>query len=178
MSSRVNLESLLKNNASINCVEIYLCSDKSVVDEAGIISIVANHQPITAFGAGHETTLTNYYYKDMCYTYDMTNDGQRVTKRTLFYDAKLNNGIFVVCLNEDTLPSHRFPCVRDISHMNVITRTAYRVNNRMYIHHDIINDEGITTDCFYLKYNHAPQVDLKQMQNDTDRALNVLLKKQ
>jgi len=162
-----------------------VCSDKREFRDAnkdrdagsGTISVVANYQPITAFGAGYETHLTNYYFKDIVYTYDMTNDGQRVTKRTFVKDEKHTQGLYVLCLDEDTLPSHRFPCVRDLSHKNTITRRSYRINNRVYLNHDIVHEDESVTDALYFKYNHAPKVDVKQIQNDIDRALCVLMKK-
>jgi hypothetical protein len=183
MSKIINIESLV-SLPLVNCVEIYVCADKSAKEEdanrdmgSGVLSLVANHQPITAFGAGYETTLTNYYYKDMCYTYDMTNDGQRVTTRTFVKDEKHRSGIYVLCLNEETLPSHRFPCVQDMSNKTSIQRRSYRINNRVYLNHDVVYEDDSITDSLYFKYNHAPQVDLKQIQNDIDRALCVLLKK-
>jgi hypothetical protein len=54
----------------------------------------------------------------------------------------------------------------------------------MYVTHECMTEnakegtgeDNLTTMCLYVRYNHAPQVDLKQMQNDLDKVLKLLHK--
>jgi hypothetical protein len=73
----------------VNCVEIYLSkhigqnTDTSVVD----ISTDAETKSLLGkFGKGSFNKFKNYYHKDYQYSYDLSNDAQRVTKKIHTYD--------------------------------------------------------------------------------------------
>lgn len=190
----VRLESLLGQKT--NCVEIYLLDKKRSHDSGGDIDVHAINVENTTctnlvvFGQGSTTNYINYAYRELVYTYDMSNDAQRVTKRSLATDDFIPYGnnpqsMYVMCLEEDTLPSHRYPCVNKTSHKTYLTRTSYRINNRMFIYKDVTRegdgdedeDTSTATTCIYVRYNHAPQVDIAQMQGDLNRVLRMLHKK-
>lgn len=179
----------------VNTVEIYIRARNSNSSDNGLCIPIDGipKAKIITFGGGYETKLANYFYKDLCYSYDLANDAQRVIKRNVLQDINQGDNIstrkntmacYVLCINEDTLPSHRFPCVREVSHTNVVNRTSYRINNRMYVIHESEcteedekeKDKHYENQLLYVRYNHAPQVDLKQMQNDLDKVLKLLHK--
>jgi hypothetical protein len=68
-----------------------------------------------------------------------------------------------------------YPCVIEQSHKTQIIRSSYRINNRTYIIHDV--DMNTKDECVYIRYTHAPQVDLKKYEIDFQKAYYTLIKK-
>lgn len=183
----------------VNCVEIYLCPNlpSNATPDENVIPVKLGDlntkiRLSRGLGAGSKTSFLNYHYRDMCYTYDRTSDAQRVTQRTYCNDhdthiirKSTSVRLYAICFKEDTLPTHRFPCTRELAHKSMVTRTSYRVNNRLFLHHETVEDmneqnEGIDncagseSEYMYLRYNHAPQVDLVKTQQDIDHVLNTM----
>lgn len=121
------------------------------------------------FANGHRMKLKEYHHRDMCYTYDLDNDGQRVVRKMLLMDEGYQN-VYIAAYEEDVLPAHRFPCVQEITSESQYERVSYRINNRTFLYHDI--EDG--WEYVYIRYQHAPNVDTKQMQSDISRALKKL----
>jgi len=181
-----------KQSNNVNCIEIYIC--RSFISgenatKAIIIPVDANlTSPILGLGTGTQTKIESYWYRDMSYTYDTANDAQRVTKRSFYNDHIIQHQhgmhcMYVVVLNEDTLPSHMFPCVNEITNNNTTYRTSYRINNRMFLYHDVVgeyatgsNEKKVinTSEYLYLRYKHSQQVDLIKIQADIDRVIRIL----
>jgi len=184
----IDIASFIKHNdKEINCVEIYICKSFSP-SEDGIIPVAAQQlqkYKIHGFGSGFQSTTTSYHHRDMCYTYDMANDGQKVTRRILINDDITNTGLhslYTVCMKEETLPSHMFPCTNEVSHKNTTKRISYRINNRTFLCHDTVQDQQDQQEkdkeyvYLYIRYNHSPQVDLDKIQYDIDNSIRSLLK--
>jgi len=172
----------------VNCVEVYICQNKqketsqplatdslsSIIDVswntahdlAKILKGYANYK--------NTTEVAEFYYRHLCYTYDRANDGQRVTHKKFIKDMITDN-CYAVSYDEEVLPSHMYPCVTEQSHKTQIKRTSYRVNNRMYIVHDV--DMNTKNETLYIRYTHAPQVDLKKYELDFQKAYYTLIKK-
>lgn len=157
-------------SSSCNQVEIYVCPQAVHHESANSIS-VGWTKPLpslpTAFGNGTHQDLKEYHYRDMTYVYDIANDGQRVYRKLAQKEHSRDN-LYGVSYIEDTIPSHRFPCTTDITHECNMTRTTYRINNRMFFVHDI-DDTGMH--YYYVRYQHSPNVDVKKMQQDLNRTL-------
>mgnify|MGYP003346781732 CR=1 FL=1 len=66
--------------------------------------------------------------------------------------------------------------IMEQSNKKLLQRNTYRINNRMFIIHDIELDTK--EEYVYIRYNHSPQVDLKKNEIDFQRAYNALTKKQ
>ena len=81
-----------------------------------------------------------------------------------------NGDLYAVCLDEDVLPSHRFPCTQEIVKEGSVTRSSMRINNRMFLMHYIEDGHHYV----YVRYQHASNVDIKKMQEDLDKTLNRL----
>ena len=177
----IQLEAFLKNT-DINSIEVFITNAvKSDPHTHMQVCDVSNSKildsTLKCFGSGHEAVFTNYFFKNMCYVYDMANDGQRVVKRSFVKDNIYTYSSFnlvALGIKEDTLLSHRFPCGNDIAHKNKITRTSYRINNRMFLCRE--KEDGSQNDYVYIRYNHSPQVDLKKMQADLERVIRTYCK--
>jgi hypothetical protein len=184
----INLESCIVDG--VNCVEVYICtvpppkkseSAKPVLAESlttidiswnpsfDLSKILKNYMNFK-----NTTEVVEYYHRDLCYTYDRANDGQRVSRKKFKKDIS-NDFSYAVGYNEEILPSHLYPCVDEKTYSTRIQRNSYRVNNRMYIIHDV----ELTTkiESMYIRYNHSNQVDLKKIEIDFQRAYNTLTKR-
>lgn len=189
---KVDIASIInKQGSDVNCIDIYICRNFSGGDNATVIPVHANlTSPILGLGTGTQSKIESYWYRDMCYTYDIANDAQRVTRRLVHNDHIIQHGmhcLYVIVLNEETLPSHMFPCVNEITNNNTTSRTSYRINNRMFLYHDVVgeyatepthdsNEKKVinTSEYLYLRYKHSQQVDLIKIQADIDRVIRIL----
>ena len=196
MNTLINVDAWTSNKDT-NCIEVYLSKHIGLHPESHIINISTDPETktlLSKFGKGTFTKLKNYYHKDYQYSYDLSNDAQKVTKRFHLQDWNPHARIYVVSYNENVLASHMFPTTSEITHVNIIERTTYRINNRLFIYNDkvygetelLINDLDSSNDStnstnltyneyIYLRYNHSPQVDLKQIQLDIERVVRQLI---
>lgn len=150
-----------------NYVEIHFCPDRVALDTNNVIK-VGWDQPAKLNNRLTNATkqeIKEYFHRDLVYLYDLQNDGQRVYRK-LPQKEYANGNLYAIAYIEEVLPSHRFPCTDEIAHEHVINRTSYRINNRMYFVHDV--DES-SKHTYYIRYNHADNVDLKKMQLDLDK---------
>ena len=132
------------------------------------------------FGNGSVQKFTEFHHRDLTYIYDLANDGQRAYRRVTLQDQLLERA-YVVALQEENVPPHKFPCVQEIQATTTTTRTVYRINNRMYVLHDRVEHSNNTVPApapmsqyIYIRYQHAPNVDLTKMQTDLQRTLGIL----
>lgn len=159
----------------IQLVEIYICNSQVFIENK-MLEIGWNKDKlnpiITRINNGRDQGQVNkireYHHRDLCYVYDHENDMQKVYRKTLQKEGCYRN-MYISSYIEEILPSHRFPCVDEISYETDIVRTSYRVNNRIHVCYD--EDINENTHYLYIKYQHAPNVDLKQMQTDLDKIL-------
>jgi len=133
------------------------------------------------FGNGTSQRYREYTHRDVTYSYDLANDAQRAYQRATAQDHLMDRA-YVLALHEEPVPPHRFPCVKEIQESTDVTRTTYRINNRMYVTHDTVAPaEGAAgrapaapAEYVYVRYNHAANVDLARMQQDLQRTLGIL----
>jgi len=185
MNTLIQLETWIKPEGT-NCVEIHLSKHIGQHPEANVVNITTDEETkklLAKFGNGSFTKFKNYYYKDYNYSYDLSNDAQRVTKKIHTYDSNPHSRIYVVGYNENVLASHRFPTTSEISNVNIVERTSFRINNRLFIYNDKVygendkenTDPDLYSEYIYARYNHSPQVDLKHMQTDIERIVRQLI---
>ena len=162
----MDIASIINDDTQV--LEIYVCPTKACLDGDDPIRVGWDHiSAIQTLGQGHTTSMRVYFHRDMCYTYDKENDGQRVIARRLCNEALLSDNLYVMSLEEDVLPSHRFPTTDEIAYETDLTRTTYRINNRINVVHD---KEGVHQ-YMYLRYTHAPNVDTKKTVEDLEKAI-------
>ena len=200
MNTLIHLEEWVKPEGT-NCVEIHLSKHIGINKNINVVDITTDEETkglLAKFGNGSFSKFKNYYYKDYQYSYDLSNDAQRVTKRIHTYDNNPHARIYIVGYNENVLASHRFPTTNDISNTNIIERTSFRINNRLFIYNDKVYGENTNenkvrsidsldpdpypdpnldtyNEYIYARYNHSPQVDLKHMQTDIERIVRQLI---
>lgn len=169
----VDLASLASKHDT-NLVEIYLLppgvqasADDHVVD-------VAWTRPFAGplFGNGTTQNMKNYHHRDMTYTYDLGNDGQRAVRKLAQHEA-FERRLYAIAFMEETVPPHRFPSTRDMTFVEELKRSCYRINNRLFFVHDE-DTEG--RHYYYFRYQHAENVDLQKVQADLDRAVRKVMK--
>jgi len=166
------LEMELSNYVSddANTIEIYICPGQiSHTSQEVQVGWKKPFKWIQNMGQGQKSKMREYHHRDMTYSYEVESDLQRVVRRTFVKDGSVKQ-MYIVAIKEDVLPTHRFPCTNDIVHENDIERVVYRVNNRMFVYHD---KEGVW-EYVYVRYQHAANVDMKQMQSDLQRTLKRL----
>ena len=179
MNTLIHLEDWISYEGT-NTIEIYLSKHIGQPKETHAVNITTDpetKQLLSKFGNGSFTKMKNYYHKDYVYTYDLSTDAQRIIKRTYVMDANPHARIYVVSFNENVLASHRFPTTDEINNSNIIERTTYRINNRLFVYNDKVytNDLDSYDEYIYIHYNHSPQVDIKHMQLDIERVVRQLI---
>lgn len=170
---------------SVNVVDIYICprGAQNNGDWASQIGWATPSSNIPSFGGGKGSLqhFIEYFHRELCYVYDTANDGQRVLKRTVL--ASQQHRPFVAyAYQEDQLPSHKYPCVSELTHKQEIQRTTFRINNRLSFIIDIEcpsdsssaneNSDRESYTYYYIRYQHAHNVDTKKIEEDVKYALN------
>lgn len=115
------------------------------------------------------TQHVEYIHRDLVYSYDLANDAQKVYRRSIVEEL-LAGKYHGIVYAEETLPTHRFPCVPEVTHRREIIRWSWRINNRMYL----VLDREEAIDVLYVRYNTASNADLDVMKKDLDKILNRL----
>lgn len=152
-----------------NVVEFYSCpryfgdtSEEHIIDTRW-------PKPAEFFSFESPQEEVQYYHRDMCYVFDVANDAQRCIRRTLTRDAFYKN-LYIVAMHEESVPSHRFPSTQDISATVKITRYTQKINNRMvWIYEKSEDEDGSWVS--YVRYQHAPNVEMNKMQDDLEKTL-------
>lgn len=108
-----------------------------------------------------------YNHRDLTLSYDLENDAQRVIRKSLQKSCAISQW-WAASFEEDVLPIHRFPSTQEITKEGHLTRTSFRINNRLFLYIDKEDD----WEYLYIRYQHAPNVDLSKMQNDLDRLMD------
>jgi len=176
----ITLESCIIDD--VNCVEVHICHippknnstecKSSIIDVSWNTSLDVSKILKNYLNFKNSTELVEYYHRDLCYTYDLANDGQRVTRKKIIKDT-YGDASYAISFNEEVLPSHSYPCVKEQSNKTKIKRDTYRINNRLYIIHDthLFSQE----EYMYIRYNHSTNVDLKKNEADFQRAYKALI---
>lgn len=151
-----------------NVVEFYSCpaylenaSQQHTID-------LSWPQPAEFFPLQNPQDEIQYYHRDMCYTFDVSTDTQRSFRRILRDDMYYRN-FYVAAFHEDQVPSHRFPSTQDITATVRLVRYTQKVHARLsWIYEQ--NEQGGWIS--YVRYQHAPQVDLDTVQRELERTLS------
>lgn len=165
------LSDLIKDN--VNVIEAYFCPE-NVKDEK-ILSCgwdAIPNLPIHSFKNRVDYNIVEYNHRDIVYIYDTSNDSQKVIQRNCVFDKIIDN-VYIVALNEETLPTHRFPCTKDISHKEKFKKIYYKYNNRIFFH---IEEDEVKKYTLSLRYNHAYNVDLVKMSEDWKTIYTIIAK--
>lgn len=171
-NNTMELASLL--GESTNYLEVYICPQHIRHGDTHVVSVgwAATNNIGRGLGNASVQTFKEYHNKDLTYTYDLSNDCQRVSRKLAQSEHSTNN-VYAISFIEETLPSHRYPCTTDVMCDVKITRTVWRINNRMQFIHDMDDNKN---NYYYIRYYHSPNVDLRKMQQDFDKTWSYLKK--
>lgn len=164
--------SLLINNNS-NKVELYFCSEEISLDGSSFNCSWESlpRIPLNIFKGRIDQKTIEFCHRDLTYSYDMSNDSQRVYQNILVND-KVDGKLYIASFNEEVHPTHRFPCTSEINEKREIYKIIYKINNRMSFNIEKENERW----SLYLKYNHSSIVDMDSMNKDWNEKLSILLK--
>ena len=155
---------------SVNTIEWYVLPEAIPEQSEPLwIPIAYDKKKFPSIRFGNVQTLHEYRYKELLYQYDRSNDGQKTLFRQVFHEAlSQSRAVYRMMLQEDILPSHRFPCSKDIVLHQRFFRRTFKINNRLYFVEEESEEEPKTFH-YYLKYHHAPNVDLEKIQQDMNQ---------
>jgi hypothetical protein len=167
-----------------NVVEWYILPEKGD-PEALWVTIGYDRPQFPSIRFRNPMVLEEYRYKELLYSYDRSNDAQRtVFRQALVEQWGAAGRVYRLMLQEDILPSHRFPCSKDIQINERLVRRSFKINNRLALVEEQVeidsemkkNKEkggaGTFVYHYYLRYQHAPNVDLDKMQSDLNQFIS------
>lgn len=163
----MQLQDFIKDNTNI--LEIYFCPEK-IDPNASIFTCKWKDLPklpLHMFKHRNDQELIEYAHRGLVYQYDVATDSQKTIQRSWIHD-KIIDKQYIVSLQEETLPVHRFPCTQEINDKTKFHRISYKWTNRIYLIVDMEEDYYTV----YIRYQHVDNIDLEKMNED----LNQLLK--
>lgn len=161
------LQDIVEGEEGINLVEIFSCpSYFKDVSNTDIIDLQWP-KPAEFFNVDNPQEEVQYYHRDLCYVFDIKNDAQKGYRRTLKKEMFYRN-LYITAFQEETIPSHSFPSTQDVSATVRVLRCTQKINNRMYWIYE--KDESGNW-VSYIRYQHAPNVEMTKMQQDLERTI-------
>jgi hypothetical protein len=151
----------------VNVVEIFCCPEYFKEIKNNYMMDIKWTKSPEYFNLDNPIEEAQYYHRDMCYIFDVENDAQKCVRKTLRNEMYYKN-FYITSLNEEIIPSHRFPSTQDITENVRVLKHTQKINNRMYWICEK-NENGSWVN--YIRYNHAPNVEMNTMQNDLERTL-------
>jgi len=167
----MQLQSFLHDN--VNLVEHYFCPTKHQPNE-NILQCGWTQLPklpLHYFKNRLDQEIVEYCHRDLIYSYDYSNDAQRVYQKNWLHDC-VNDAQYTVSFQEESLPIHRFPCTTEINEKRTLHRVHYKINNRMFFVVEKEEDQWV----LYLKYQHVSNIDIDKMNEDWNQAIQQLSK--
>jgi hypothetical protein len=126
--------------------------------------------PVKSFKNRTDFEIIEYVHNDLVYSYDISNDCQKVIRKVP-HAEDISNRKYLVASYEETLPTHRFPCTNDLNNKEKFTRIYYKFNNRIFF---IVEKDENDTYTLCLRYNHAYNVDIDKMNEDWKSILTTI----
>jgi len=164
----------------VNVVEWYIlpkAMTETPLEECLWVPIAYDKPQFPSIRFRNPEVLEEYRYKELLYSYFRSNDAQRTIFRQAF-NEKMDDSkrVYRLMLQEDVLPSHRFPCSKDVVINERLTRRSFKINNRLYLMEDQIEIQTKNKPVFqyhyYIRYIHAQNVDLVKIQQDLDQFIS------
>lgn len=151
-----------------NVVELYFCPEK--ITNQTIFNCSWEQLPrlpLAQFKTRSDQSLTEYSHRNIIYQYDNATDAQKTLQRTWINDRIFDNQ-YIVSLQEETLPTHRFPCTQELNNKKTFHRVSFKWNNRMFL---IIEKENEKY-SYYLRYLHVDHIDMDKMNEEWSQLYN------
>jgi hypothetical protein len=154
-----------------NVIEVYFCPDK-LNSESSILNCSWEQLPklpLHMFKTRTDQELVEYAHRNIIYQYDVATDAQKTIQRNWIQD-KLINSQYIVSVQEETLPTHRFPCTQELNNKKTLNRITYKWNNRIFL---IVEKEN-NQYSYYVRYSHVQQIDIDKMNEEWNNLLKLL----
>jgi hypothetical protein len=166
----MNISELLKDAPMANTIEWYM-----IPSDVSCDLWVDIHYDTPQFPSIHFRNpqhLHEYRFKELTYVYDRSNDSQRTLSRMLQKEILSQKSMYIIVLQEETLPTHRFPCSEQIEDNGMILRRSFKINNRLFFIEESYEHVNKKYYSYYIRYQHAPNVDIDKMQMDLNQFLS------
>lgn len=151
----------------VNVIEFYNCPTY-LEDPNSLYTLdLSWSHPAEFFSLDNPQEEIQYYHRDMCYIFDVNSDAQRSFRRILQEDQCYRN-FYVAAFHEEQVPSHRFPSTQDIHATVRLVRYTQKIHARLSWIYEQHEKGGWVS---YLRYQHAPQVDMDTIQKELERTL-------
>lgn len=202
------MEAILGSDPSINIIETYICPSQQSSDLNSSVFRIGWDQPpvqiLNAFSKYPQQTVEQkeYAFRDLVFTFDLASDQQKLVSRHLKYESRLRlpemkptlrpstnptsnttpiPNHYTIGLFEDVLPPHRYPCTTENTYDVRVTKTSYKINNRMHLIHELtqqpVREYSDPSHVIYIRYHHSPNVDLVKIQADYDKTLQIITRR-
>jgi hypothetical protein len=161
----------LKNNA--NVLEVYFAPEDFSKNNDEVLEIGWKdlpHFPEKVFKNRMDFECYDYVYRDITYSYDTSNDFQKVISKTPINEY-ISKKTYTIASFEETLPTHRFPCTTDLNNKEKLIKIHFKYNNRIFF---IIEKNENNLYVMYLRYNHDYNVDIDKMKEDWDKIYSII----
>lgn len=163
----INIENLINNNT--NLIEIYLYDKKNINNDFYInLNISDNiiNKVKSIYNNSNKNNFKYYYYNNLIYIYDLSNDSQVVYYKKFNGDININTknnmtNLYICSYHEQKNPTYIFPCTNNINNISDVNITEFKINNRISIN---IKDENNNI-SLYIKYTHSNNVDIDKVNN-------------
>jgi hypothetical protein len=152
---------------STNLVEVYFVRQQQ--HQENVIDIRIDESMLASVESKHKnwktTKYMSYRRNHLTYLYDLTDDNQTVFTKIAnsckhLVDRNAMLPVVQMNYNYSKLPSHLFPCTKDIDDAQEYTISENKINNRISL--------NIKRDQFgaylYIEYKHSPNVDFEKTQ--------------
>lgn len=185
MASIYQLSEALAVSPRANVIEWYVLpeagddNDADDYNEPLWINFAFTEPQFPSIRFRHPVALEEYRHKELVYSYDRSNDGQRTMYREALSESWNARGdLYRLVFQEDILPSHRFPCSALTVKNDAFVRRSFKINNRLCLIEEVLETGAETKPKekahvprfqYYLRYTHAANVDVVKMQADLDQ---------
>jgi|SRR6056300_1261575 hypothetical protein len=159
----MNLKELITTEET-NLIELYFTPD-TIEKDSPIIDLewtTLPNIPLNLFKNRFDQLLVEYSHKNLTYQYDISNDFQKVFQRNCIND-KIYNKEYIQVIQEENLPTHRFPCSIELNSKIKYNKIQYKYNNRIFLTIEVSEDDKY---IIYLKYNHVKNIDIEKMNEE------------
>lgn len=147
----------------VNLIELYFSpEDFKSKDILDISWKELPNIPVKFFKNRTDFEIIEYVCGDLVYSYDISNDCQKVARKVPLYE-NIANRSYLLASDEETLPTHRFPCTDKLNNKEKFTRIIYKFNNRIFF---IVEKDEMDNYTLCLRYNHSYNVDIDKMNED------------
>jgi hypothetical protein len=152
------------NEFDCNNVQIFILEN---INDTSTIELNTDRQKLNKIRNKYnfkKNRYVSFYYNNLHYQYDKSNDNQNLTSKKTKHVQVQNqykNNTYNVYSIISKLPTYLFPCIDNIDNKIEYEIEEYKINNRVSL--CIKSDEY--SSYLYIEYNHSSQVEIEKIEN-------------